>query len=331
MASVAQLAQYLLHRNPDKNLGRLTLYNYLRFTRQGAEAVTEDLAFAFFASCMNFEHWREREEELKSQIVTELTAFFHQFSHVRWPVERVESWQAVVIKDALNAREIVGQIARATLPSDAKVQGLALDEQRHLQLALMTGGHLRVRQYGKVLLVRDGRLVPAPARSDLRYDPRMQLSALDAQLLEIAPHTQCLFRHLEGAWRSVILRGYSFQRVKARSDQDLAAHADVFFALKQLEGHYVRLDTDPFYRETVALLEKALGFLRESPDDALVFARNALERGRLAVQKVFPDDKMLTLLVNNLEFDVYKLVKSADPRRSEVVWPEKNSPKDSFV
>jgi hypothetical protein len=192
-------------------------------------------------------------------------------------------------------------------------RNIALESGRSLFLQLNAQNELRARVFGCGMVIRDGRMFPTPARSDLRFDVKMQLSQKDAHVIELGPATQCLFRQFENEWRSIIIRGYSFQRFHSRSDATLAQNNDVYFAIKALESHFINLQTDPFYVETLALLEKAAHFLKTSPDEAAAFAQNALERGRLAVLRVFPNDKMLNLLVNSLEFEIYKLKKAREP------------------
>jgi len=75
----------------------------------------------------------------------------------------------------------------------------------------------------------------------------------------------------------------------------------LFYPLKRLEQFFINRKSDPMYIELTGLLEKALELMNTGHPEAFKFANAAMERGRLALEHIFPDDKLVRLLINNLE------------------------------
>lgn len=102
----------------------------------------------------------------------------------------------------------------------------------------------------------------------------------------------------------LLVKGYSFQKTEAFLGKEMSEYAELYFGLKQLERFYIDLKSDPLYQELTALLEKALNMVGSSHPEAYSLADNALRRGRMALKNIFPDDKLLRLLVGNLEYRI---------------------------
>ena len=59
-----------------------------------------------------------------------------------------------------------------------------------------------------------------------------------------------------------------------------------------------------FYQELVELIEQSSHAMESGHAEAHGMAQQALKRGKLALQNIFVNDKLLRLLVTNLEFQV---------------------------
>ena len=91
---------------------------------------------------------------------------------------------------------------------------------------------------------------------------------------------------------------YQFIRAKLTETQDL------FYSLKRLEKHFINAQSDPFYQEVVAHLEKAHKNLAHPNPDTIMAADKALTKGRLVLRNVFPNDRLLQILVTHLEYGI---------------------------
>jgi hypothetical protein len=78
----------------------------------------------------------------------------------------------------------------------------------------------------------------------------------------------------------------------------------LFLQLKKVEKHFINPQTDPFYQEIVGRLEKAKRLMMNPTPENIVEADKALNRGRFALRVIFPNDRLLTLLITHLEHGI---------------------------
>jgi hypothetical protein len=169
-----------------------------------------------------------------------------------------------------------------------------------------------------VLAIREGELTPLHMDFTLFYTPELILHSNMIQNIELGPHTAARFRTLPDGIHGHIVRGYTFQRFATMDGGGLHKYPVLFYPLKRLEQFFVNRKTDPMYIELTNLLEKALDLMSQNHPEGLKFAEAALERGRLALEHIFPDDKLVRLLINNLE----KTLALESARRAPIARPQ---------
>jgi hypothetical protein len=85
------------------------------------------------------------------------------------------------------------------------------------------------------------------------------------------------------------------------TNTSLLREAHLFYPLKRLEQFFVDRKSDPVYIEMSASLDKATELLLNQHPDGRKYASIVLDRSRLAIEQIFPDDKTLRVQVQNLE------------------------------
>ena len=115
--------------------------------------------------------------------------------------------------------------------------------------------------------------------------------------------THCFHVDYEGV-HGLITRGYTFQKFETYIRAKLSETQDLFASLKKVERHFIDAQSDPYYQDMVSRLERANRMLGNPSLDALAEAERALNRGRLGLKNIFPNDRLLTLLVTHLEYGI---------------------------
>jgi hypothetical protein len=151
------------------------------------------------------------------------------------------------------------------------------------------------------------------------WGSRLRLTAPVTQLyyssdLELMPHvrqvlegslltTHCFHVDSEGV-HGLITRGSTFQKFETFIRAKLQDTQDLFASLKKVERHFINPQSDPYYQEMVTRLERANRLLGVQNHDGLLEAERVLNKGRLILKNVFPNDRLLTLLVTHLDYGI---------------------------
>ena len=316
MAHVTALAQHILTLEPDKDAARLCIYHYLKNLCDAVEPVNSDLINRFFSRALTHQHWQVNKQAL-FQEVSGILNHFQETTGETLPLSEVYRMDEiqVVPAESMRSLELVVHkfLERTSSPYD---QFRAFQEADKVVSILLQGDRsLRVNLFPRVFAIRDGDLIPLCQDFTLYYTPDLQLYPMATQQIEIGPHTSARFHLAPEGIVGVITRGYTFQKYATMDGGGLHRFPMLFYPLKRLEQFFVNRKSDPMYIELTGLLEKALELMNHEHPEGGKFAEAALERGRLALEHIFPDDKLVRLLINNLE----KTLALESARRGEPV------------
>ncbi|MCB0412451.1 MAG: hypothetical protein KDD22_07990, partial [Bdellovibrionales bacterium] len=175
-------------------------------------------------------------------------------------------------------------------------------DRQLLSLTLKVSGELEVRVFKNRARILKGRLIPLPPVTFLEYGPQLDLTPLRRMVLAGPMMSSYLFEVTDTGLRGLTTRGHTFQKLDTLNAPQLSSCPDLFFALKRIEKYYIRPESDPFYQELVSLLEKSYQLISAGEPNCEKLAETALMKGRLALKNIFPNDKLLLLLVTNIEY-----------------------------
>jgi len=303
MAHVTALAQHILALEPDKDAARLCFYHFLKNLCEPAEPVNSDLVNRFYFRALSFAHWQTHKEHLFGEVGAILQHFqdTHRIQLSLDYAMRTEDAQVVPLENLRNLELIVDSQLRKTLAPFDQYRVLHEGTERVIMIVLQGDRALRVTVYPKVALIRHGELLPLASELTVHYSADLSLHPSLIHTIEISPHTSARFRATPEGIFGTMVRGYTFQRFADLDGGSLHKYPMLFYPLKRLEQFFVNRKSDPMYIELTNLLEKSLELMNSRHPDAVKFAEAALERGRLALEHIFPDDKLVRLLIINLE------------------------------
>jgi hypothetical protein len=314
MAHVSALAQHIFTLEPDKDAARLALYQYLKNLCDATELVNADLINRFFLRTFGFTHWQQN----KAYLFNETESLLHHFQDVHGPIAlngliKANDLQVIAVENLRNL-EVVAQrhLEKSATPYD-RVRVLREGDSRVIAITMHGDRSIKITTYPRVLVLQEGELSPLHSEFSLYYTPDLQLSPMMIQQLETGTHASARFHTGVEGLRGSFVRGYTFQKFGSIDGGGLNRYPLLFYPLKRLEQFFVDRKSDPMYVELTSTLEKALELLGAGvTPDTFRFAHAALERGRLALEHIFPDDKFARLLINNLEKSL-ALIQASNP------------------
>jgi hypothetical protein len=300
---VQALAQHIhqlqsLHQ-ADKDAARLCLYQYLKNLCDASEVVDAELINRFYARALSFEYWQQN----KAHLFSETESLLRHFQSSGNKVDLRGIWartdlQVVNVENLKSLETVVIRALEKSVGKDDKWRVLRDGDSRVVSITLHADRRLTARAYSRSLALRDGDLSPLNADFTLSYTPDLQLDPNLIHQLEVGPNTAARFHEGVEGLRGVFVRGYTFQKFASLEGGGLHRYPLLFYPLKRIEQFFIDRRTDPVYIELTRSLEEALDLLESGSPESQAFAAAALERGRMALEHIYPEDKLTRLLLH---------------------------------
>lgn len=308
MTPVSQFAQYLLRQDPQRNPARTTLFNFVRHVLDQTLPFTPAVLATFYARVLQFDHWRSEAARLTEVVRHDLAGYLAvsgedvaAWTELRHP----DTLQVVPIKVFADLEELVRLEHAARLKSGDTLKVIKHSDKEILALLLSPTGTLEAKVYPNLALVWGPRLRLTAPVSQLHYGPELELAPRARQLLEGSLITTHCFHVDDDGVHGLIVRGHTFQKFETFIRAKLSETQDLFTSLKKIERHFVEAQSDPYYQEVISKLERANQLLSlPNGRDTLLEAERALNRGRQCLKNIFPNDRLLTLLVTHLDYGI---------------------------
>lgn len=303
MVTVTDLAKHILLLQPQKEAARLALYHYLINHCDPDQELKTETINRFIQRTLIYDHWQKHRPLLQGEIEGILQSFSDshmvQFSQAQilWPNDT----QVVRIEKPHNMRLIVETDLEKWAPESSKIQVLIERNERVVALHLKADHSFDVHVYPAVAFIRNGELKPLCHDQRLSYDRNLQFKAGALQHCPTDANTTARFRMTPEGCIGKTIKGYTFQKGEILDGGKLNRFPYLFYPVKRLEQLFINRKTDPMYIELIQTLEKAVDLVRTQHPEAAKFAKAAFDRGKLALDQIFPDDNLLRLLINTLE------------------------------
>ena len=325
MIKVGHFTQYLLKRSATQNeVVKLSLINFLKNFESPNAPLTHQVLNHYIDWTMQFEYWRQNKKHIETFLLTHLTHFLSDFSH-NISLDKVTQHlqrQIVVLEKLEDIQYIVQQRFKKDFQQKVQHKIILLDSQRILSVLLVPNQGLWVEIHRPIAALRQGQLELLQPMTQLKYDQHFDLSANSSQYFEFETHSVCKFVHqAEGQTNGIVLSGHHFKKTDVLSGP-MSKNSHLFFALKNIEKHYIDSSSDPFYFEISSEVEKSMQLLSAGHAESLVHAKQVLKKAKLAVKHVFSHDDLLKLNVANLEYQMNRLAEHFNPRQE--LWPNQN-------
>jgi hypothetical protein len=307
MTSVSHFAQYLLKLDPQRNQARLTFFNFLKSVLEPTTEFAPEVVQMFYARILQFDNWRNDSASLAETVSRDVTNYVKQFAAPEelgaWAqLRHADTLQVVHLKAYQDLEDLIENEHAARRKSGDEIRTVRFSDQQILMMILSTGGGLEIKVYPNLALVWGAQLRAVAPVTHLHYGADFELMPYVKQILEgTLLTTHCFHVDQEGA-HGLIARGYTFQKFETFIRAKLAETQDLFFALKKVERHFINPQSDTYYQDMVSRLERANRMLDNPHPDTLATAERALNKGRLCLKHVFPNDRLLGLLVTHLEY-----------------------------
>ena len=304
MTSVTHFAQFLRRLDPQQNSARLSFYHFLNNLCDLTAPLSPQLILNFYLHALKFPYWQKSKEHL-GQVLREDFERFHQEHDSdlkKAQIRHADQLQLVALDDSVDLHWLVRDHLAKTLKGDFQIRLIHLSDQKILALIKRHSGGLLVQSFGHEALILNGHLQPLAPSTNLEYNSQLDLMPHRLQFLEGPMKTTCRFEITDSGVQGLSVKGHLFQRQDSYSAQSIYHCSDLFYALKTVERHYVNPQSEPAYQELISLMEQTYYKLNDGHPESKQLAPEALRQRKNALKNLFPQDKLLLLLVANIEY-----------------------------
>lgn len=303
MLKVGEFLKFLSEINPQLTPVRLSFYNYLsHFHDQNATLTSEDLENFFFHS-LEYAHWQQNKNQMSQEIQTLIQSFcanHHidaKFNDIKWPSET-----QIIEIDSMNDFIDAIQCYLTFSLKDGEKFRLTVDQNKKIiAIVLNRDQSITVRHFDRKFTVRHGQLEPLRKNLTLHYTADLELDAEKMQRIEVAPFVIAQFKLSAEGLDGSLVRGYICQKFFDLKGKNLTVYPKLFYSIKRIEQYFVDRQSDPFYQETVSALERSVGLVKIGDPEAIQTSMDIMARAQNALEYVFTGDKLLTLLIRDLQ------------------------------
>lgn len=309
MASVSQFAQYLLRLDPKRNQARTCFHNYLKYFVDPEVPFTPGVVQAFYSRAMQFDQWQTDAQLLSETIRSDISGYLKGsaspeemalWQHLRHP----EALQVVPLRRYSDLEELVKEEHLPRQRSGDQVKSVHVIDGQCMALILSASGSLEVKSFPPLAMIWGTKLRLMSPISHLHYSSKLELMPHVRQVIEGNLQTTHCFEVTVDRVQGLTTRGPTFKIFETFICGSISETQSVFLQLKKLEKHFINPQTDPFYQEIVGRLERAKRLMNNPTNENIAEADKALNRGRFALRVIFPNDRLLTLLITHLEYGI---------------------------
>lgn len=305
MLRVGEFLHHLSIHVPGQSLVKTSLQNFLSHNFSSDENFSAATLQTLLNECLEYPHWQQNksslEGELKNyiELVAKKANWTFRLEDVQWPTDcqviAIESFKVWIdtINAYLNFVYKNGEQFRIVYDSLS---------QKALGLILHPNGSLMVQQFDRKFTIRFGSLVPLRDDLVVSYDGDLNLISGVVHKIEISTYMTTHFKKISDQnVVGAVIRGYIFQKFHELKNEPLLSYPRLFYTLKRVEQFFIKRESDPFYRGLIESLEENQKNLRWGDPEAVAACPDLLARAQNALDYVFTGDKLMTLLLRDLQ------------------------------
>ncbi len=328
MLKVQALIKYLSENNPQGTPVRLAFFNYLTSLADQEGQVDSELLENFFAICLDYAHWQQNRKTLGDEI-RELLGDNIDTSEIKWP----EQIQVIELENLTDATDALQCYLNAIYKKGEKYRLIMEGEKKIMAIVLMPDQSLCVRSFDRKMIIRHGQLEPLKKDLILTYNSNLELDPNLIQRMEVGPFVTAQFQVSPAGIHGNLVRGYQHQKFFELQGENLGSYPKLFYAIKRIEQYFLQRQSDPFYQETVSALEKIIENMRLNEYESLQEAVDVMARAQNILEHVFIGDKLLTLLIRDLQHTLSQRQNSRvvrTPQKVEESWNQSKTAANSL-
>lgn len=259
MITIKQLTEHLRLLDPQKNLGRLTFYQYLKNWLPEDALFTVEHLDIFYDRTLSFQYWRTNKNHLGELIQSDLKSISARQS-TGIDIEQIvhsNEMQVVTIDYPRDFAALLAKDVEKMEKSGEKVKSFRLTNDKNTSLhevlfvRLQKNGSLIVEVRQNIAVLVEAELQLLRPHTRLVYDQELEFDINTDQYIHTSNMRFARFRatyHEPAKINGCYIQAPHFHCTET-FDRVLNEINELFHAIKRIERYYVNPITDPYFRQ----------------------------------------------------------------------------------
>lgn len=299
MVSAFGFAKFLLEKGgAKKSSSEISLYNAFRGLESKDDLLTEKNIVRVFKNLMMFPHWRSKKQELASSFERNFKQYLQEEGIKNFTYPNLDDFQIIKIESTTNLSKMLEDFYSKEYPQ-AKVRCTKFTGG-YLVICLQGNGEISIHHCNDEFSLIDGELTPLMDNYALHYDENLQLKEDRKQQILLKPFRRVNLLKMGETWRLNETQGYSVKNLIPKQINSIEELPELFYHVKSMESRFIHKSSDPLYLSVTRDLELCIEKLAENSEIYKEEALKTYQKARNAFENIFPDDRLLHLLLKEL-------------------------------
>ncbi len=302
MLTNTDFGKFLYELRPQSNAARLTLYNYIRNFSDLNSPFLPDTILKFYFKALSYEHWQKNNLELAQEVRFILA----KLSETK-PLD--ENWKKLKHSDEIQVlrffhkTDLLEMIHHYFKNKRLNYNFKVYSDKGSTAHAVLVFPHgpVHVYSFDDQAAIINGQLRPLSLDRKLEYTSELELAKNIKQSLLVSQFVATKFSLNQEVITGEYIRGYTLQAYKRFEAYSLQEELQILYTVKKIERFFIDRATEPLYVELIQVLEQTLQFLKKNHPGSQELAQKAYLRGVNALENLFVDDKMIPILLKEIE------------------------------
>ena len=282
------------------------IFNYIQSFYPPEHSLFENkIIVDFYSWLLQDPYYQSQTRFLKKDILSELKDFYtHNLLDIEFnQLEKDLFSKPITIDDKQESMEILNNYYSDRYQA---VRTFPFEIRSALALIAKSSGEIESRIHSPLYGIQNGTLTPFIPISQLYYDSNMELQKFKFHRIAGDNRESYVFsiqkHHTE--LRKINMKNFSLIEKKVLNH--LQEEPYVFLKLKKIENIYIKTKTDPFYQKLISTLQSGYQKLLTGHPEATPVAQKCIQEAQIALNNVYPEDRLLLLLTANIEYHLRK-------------------------
>lgn len=199
---------------------------------------------------------------------------------------------------------------------NGSVRILPFQDRRYaLALKLKQDGCLEVFIHSSVFVIEKGTLTPLPPLTRLFYTPEFDLDTSRTHYIYHPPRVLFKVKFFNETNLEVYKMKFpSCVKTETLHIKKLEDHPELYSQLKMAENHFIKPKSDFSYQKLIQSLQNCYQLLLVNHPQAIQEAQTGLKEARQALKNYYSNDRLLFLLITNIEYHLHQKTKKTTDR-----------------
>ena len=272
MVKISQITQELLAFGLEKNTYRRVFYRFLKYFYPSRANFGRACVKNFYSTMARLNNWQVAQKSIDSYMQLELAQLAERY-RLDFKAEDFLNLQLCSLNNTHDVKQLIG--TRLKMYKNIQIYFLHSCSRQHIVMLRKPQYGFKIESYTNKAFVVNGGLQCLSPGTQLYYNAGSELMSKRRQFYWCPIMGWALFEQQSSSYRGVLVQGPHLRPHKFSTTLQ-PPHSDLFYAIKNIEKHFIDPASDSFYQSVLKKINFAHQALQSRHPDARALAAEVL-------------------------------------------------------